>query len=604
MRGAQARVRLRNGTYLAAALMMPPLLVSCSIAHVANPGPITVGGNIQVSAARPNTRHVEVMIAADPTNAHNLVTCSILQWTNTNGFNDSSTAAYASHDDGATWSPAVSNPIGSWDPSCAYDSAGRAYFISGGNFEKHLALLRSNVTGGRWTSVEVPHFVDRPWVTTFRRDLYVTYTPTSQVHLQELRVSRNGGKLFSAPIGYGRWPPRRSPSEFTPSAPVVLADGTYVQAWQLSTYVPRGNSALQLWSEDSRLISKPNGAMFVATLRNNAESLDVVRAFDTYGEPYTVPALASDGGSSPFKNRLYLAWDDAREGRAEILVAYSTNDGRSWSAPRVVDNEPFTADFNNGPDDVTPTLAVNRDGVVGVTWEDRRDNPDDLGYYVRFSASLDGGYSWLPSVRVSERPNTVGGRSGGGIAPWITQPKSSLDPVVVELSDSPWITQGHTAGLAADRNGVFHALWIDNRMGVPQMWTAPIAVNATVSRYGDPSLNGFDDVTPLVEIQAVDSGYDALSRRVWITLQIENRTKRVLKNVKVQISGVRSPLADATISRSTYDVFPTLLKPGHKSKAGLVSVALSDVRPEDNAGISIFTLARLELRVLAQPSNR
>jgi hypothetical protein len=46
---------------------------------------------------------------------------------------------------------------------------------------------------------------------------------------------------------------------------------------------------------------------------------------------------------------------------------------------------------NEGPDDFMPAIAVNPSGAVGVMWYDRRDKPDDLGYFVRFSASVDGG---------------------------------------------------------------------------------------------------------------------------------------------------------------------------------------------------------------------
>jgi hypothetical protein len=55
-----------------------------------------------------------------------------------------------------------------------------------------------------------------------------------------------------------------------------------------------------------------------------------------------------------------------------------------------------------------PTVAVNRDGVVGVAWYDRRDNPDNLGWWVRFRASRDGGETFLPSARVSEAPSSYG----------------------------------------------------------------------------------------------------------------------------------------------------------------------------------------------------
>jgi len=33
---------------------------------------------------------------------------------------------------------------------------------------------------------------------------------------------------------------------------------------------------------------------------------------------------------------------------------------------------------------------------------------------------------------------------------------------------------GDTAGLAADASGAFHAVWVDNRTGVPQVWTTVV----------------------------------------------------------------------------------------------------------------------------------
>jgi hypothetical protein len=33
-------------------------------------------------------------------------------------------------------------------------------------------------------------------------------------------------------------------------------------------------------------------------------------------------------------------------------------------------------------------------------------------------------------------------------------------------------------GLIADANGVFHSLWIDNRTGIRQVWTATVTIKA------------------------------------------------------------------------------------------------------------------------------
>jgi hypothetical protein len=41
---------------------------------------------------------------------------------------------------------------------------------------------------------------------------------------------------------------------------------------------------------------------------------------------------------------------------------------------------------------------------------------------------------------------------------------------------------GDTSGLASDADGVFHALWADQRSGIGQVYTATIAVDAPADR--------------------------------------------------------------------------------------------------------------------------
>jgi hypothetical protein len=136
------------------------------------------------------------------------------------------------------------------------------------------------------------------------------------------------------------------------------------------------------------------------------------------------------------------------------MLSSSSDRGATWTAPKIVSDAPEVARASGGPDQFMPTIAVNRDGTVGVLWYDRRDADDNLSYYPRFSASTDGGVTWLQSIRVSESPNKAAGKSGTGV------------------------TSGDTAGLAASADGLFHALWIDNRTGVQQVWTSAISVRS------------------------------------------------------------------------------------------------------------------------------
>jgi len=133
--------------------------------------------------------------------------------------------------------------------------------------------------------------------------------------------------------------------------------------------------------------------------------------------------------------------------RRNILLAYSVDQGKTWSKPIVVNDDrdwPVTnALSNKGPDDTEPQVVVNNAGIVGVMWLDRRNNPQNHGYWVRFSASLDGGDTWLPSVPISAKPDTYLGREK------ITARAPTLPSGQTQIVRADWIEGGHMHGLAA-----------------------------------------------------------------------------------------------------------------------------------------------------------
>src|SRR5205823_1724281 len=121
--------------------------------------------------------------------------------------------------------------------------------------------------------------------------------------------------------------------------------------------------------------------------------------------------LAVDPGSPFFKDRLYAVWPDDASGRLEIHFAYSADSGKTWSTPIVVNDDRPPNDKDKGPDHMLPTVGVNRQGVVLVTWYDRRDSPDNMGWKIRSAASLDGGETFTPSILVSDGANAFTDRT-------------------------------------------------------------------------------------------------------------------------------------------------------------------------------------------------
>ena len=168
--------------------------------------------------------------------------------------------------------------------------------------------------------------------------------------------------------------------------------------------------------------------------------------------------LAGDASTGPYRDRLYWVCNDRTF--EHVYLHYSTDGGSRWTDPIVVNS-----DAGREPYARTAAIAVNRDGVVGITWYDgRADKTGDVAFRCQelfFTASLDGGQSFLPDVRVSSAKNC---------------------PVTAANGEAGrrWPAGGDYHGLVAAADGRFHVLWSDSRSGVYQLRFATIRVKGAV----------------------------------------------------------------------------------------------------------------------------
>lgn len=455
---------------------LPALLFPVAVFGAPN---VSVGPNVHVSSSQPLLAHGEVTLAADPNDAAQLLGASMFTLAGGNTMADLNThcVAYVSHDGGLTWTKgAVTPELRANDPTVTFGPDGIWYFLAKTpirhprkNSDWDALYLRRSTDGGKtWEFLPGTIANDRPFVTVdctegkFRGRLYAAFdfhvhgeegqhSPDGYRNTVRLATSLDGGKSYR--YLYDRVMMDQGGAETAGPCVggiVVLSDGTVVISAEHEVTVARaGSKGKMVRSWMQAFISVDGGE----SLEPAIKVADIGASTYNLRNSITVQgSVAVDPSGGPTKDRIYIAWADAASGRSEIFVSASADKARTWSKPRRVNDDSPAKPPAGGPDDFMANVAVNRDGVVGVTWYDRRDNPDNLGYYMRFSASLDGGETWLPSVRVSEAANAI---------------KSNL----------PFdLTGGHTAGLAADAHGVFHALWIDNRTGLEQVWTAPITV--------------------------------------------------------------------------------------------------------------------------------
>jgi hypothetical protein len=118
------------------------------------------------------------------------------------------------------------------------------------------------------------------------------------------------------------------------------------------------------------------------------------------------PVIGADGSSGPYAGNLYVAMYNWTGTFMQVQVVHSTDGGTTWSKPVPV------APPSDNHDQFFPWLAVSQSGLVGVSWLDRRNDPNNVDYQAFAAISNDGGQSFQPNVQLTtafSNPNDNGG---------------------------------------------------------------------------------------------------------------------------------------------------------------------------------------------------
>jgi len=451
---------------------------------------IRVGPNVRASESHARDTHYEVVIAAHPRDPSRLIAASIVYPDRVTAYG---TIVYHSSDGGATWSPAhgLAGLGNTGDPALAYGPDGLAYYVASSlpQFgDRRLLLFRSADGGANWDGPFPLTYMDRQYITVdasegrSRGRVYVNGNNRVPRTISDFVVfqSSDSGRSFAGPgtrAAFGTVQATVMGNAVVASDAALI--GVYVEATTERT-APSRSRLNAIWSIDG-------GVSLTGSSKIDDYVAGGERKGALLGNANAEPALAIDATRGRFKDRLYVVWPDRRSGHSQILFASSADNGRTWSASRRI-NDNAAGDTT---DQFMPEIAVNRDGVVGIMWYDRREHPDNLGWHVRFAASFDGGARFTSSVRISERgasfpPGTTREKRPPALSP-TADDQERLKAQIDQGRDSFRFMGGDTAGLVADASGIFHAAWVDNRTGVPQLWTATVAVPAASTTRAIPS---------------------------------------------------------------------------------------------------------------------
>ena len=469
------------------AVILLPFLLAVELGAAENSPQILIGPNLLVSRDG-DIPHVEPILAINPRDPKNLLGAAI---TATRPEGGMACRTYSSLDGGATWRASDFPEQVEWgggDPLVVFTPHGTAIFVSlargsmtddTGRKRGGMHVYRSENGGRTWTgTVDICCSHDHPQMVVdntlgrFAGRIYIGTLSGYPVYSVGIFRSDDDGRSFIGPVEAAN-----GGGEIGINVVdiLVLSDGTLVVPYVDFEFKPEkkpktGRTSMNIWFKTSA----DGGLTFSEARRSHFIDVNLDDPF--YRQGAGVPAIAADSTNGEFRDRLYMAWSDMRFGKSRILFSSSTNRGESWSEPVLLDGE-IPAEARQ----FMPEMTVNKDGVLGVLWLDTRESVEEGFYHAYFTASLDGGESFLPRVRVSSAPSDTYGSGNLLMSPSTFAYQGALYLTFTSAAGR-WPAGGDYIGLATDSSGAFRPLWPDARTGTFQLYTTDLRVDVPKTR--------------------------------------------------------------------------------------------------------------------------
>ena len=383
--------------------------------------------NIQPSSNPVN----ETPVVVNPKNRKQLLAgANDYNCPNTQGF-------YNSNDGGTTWSHFCMQNIssigpGAGDPGVGYDLKGNAY-ITGIDFTQPsgpsgIIFQKSSNNGTTWSAPKqavaplLGGLTDKSW-------LQIDTTPTSRwpnwLYISVTQFASNNNSTISvshSSNGGTTW--KTVAVDNTQTFPVIDqfsdiaigATGTVYVTWMRCTANGAagdcaGTKAAMLISvsnDGGNTWSKP-ATIATATLTPDPNSCCFYGALPvtTNERVSNIPVIGVDNSAGAHKGNLYVAYYKWTGTQMKMMVATSTNGGTTWTSKPV-------APASAKGDQFFQWLNVSSKGVVGASWDDRRDDATDTNYESFAAFSTNGGASFSKNINLSAMPSNPNNDGFGG----------------------------------------------------------------------------------------------------------------------------------------------------------------------------------------------
>lgn len=519
------------GTILVAALLALPGLAAREKAVEKGSPRILIGPNILVSRDG-DFAHCETMIAANPKDPKNLLGASV---TMSRADGGAANKGYVSFDGGSTWTD-ITFPKemekGGADPQAGFGATGTAYFVG---ISEGINLYRSEDGGRTWSEPIPVGRGDHEMLVTdhttgpYAGRVYITYE-TDQKGSKEIedlimrrRVvlyrSSDDARSFVGPIEVAKGDGRGLAAYNL----LVLSDGTlFIPMSEYPNYAREKEAST--WKVVYSLSS--DGGVTFSPRRPIAEirfgGLKRLRDQQKSGriDQITGPVFAVDPGGK-FRDRIYAAWTELDGDRFRLVLTSSSDRGKTWTKPKAVDPgvPAYASQFQ-------PVIATNPDGALGIFFYGTEGFPERDRFDVYFTASVDGGETFLPKKRLSSETSHPFGAGNLRPGPFVRTDRGMVVASFVS-GLSRWPHGGDYIGMAADVDGVFHPLWADGRSGTYQLYTAAIRVETAAAAEPTPAIEKAS-LSEKLTLAFDPIQYNSQTREAVLPVRLKNVSKETL----------------------------------------------------------------------------
>lgn len=399
----------------------------------------------------------EIHAAMNPLDEKNLIVAG-MRYHPRNPEINLSFSLYRSTDFGERWiesgfdATSLVKPIqAGGDPVVAFDKSANAHFVwlmyklNPGSLQGEVGIYYAYSTdqGSSWMPSNLPivsgkvsftpgngqtdprsQVVDKPWITVddtesaFQGNVYVVYYSVESQSLggQHIYCIRKGARNST----FSTSPVRVNSVDYE-DIQFATADLTADGALHVCFWGKRFGSLPALFhavsydggktfKAENRIapIAFPPRADFTSFFPSNVKGIDRL---------YPAPQLQADASQGKYTGNLYVVWNAygtdtfSTEG-LDIYFSRSTDGGRTWAEPYVINNDSLGSIHQHHP-----SLTINPEGVVVSTWYDRRIDPLGNQYALYYMGiSTNGGLSFEQQFPISELPlnfQTVGAKNFG-----------------------------------------------------------------------------------------------------------------------------------------------------------------------------------------------